>query len=144
MKPKPLSSLNHFTVPVAMYDPPLSLLLAAYAEVLVKRQPTGASSAFSPDRSPAVTQQRLNQIDPRVYASFPAAVSRIFGAWNRSLAAGYQAGRDGYHRGHRHARPPGSNPANARAFGGAPGAPSDRRGGQRVIRRNAGCSAPPA
>jgi hypothetical protein len=27
IKPKPLSSLNHFTVPVAMYDPPLSLLL---------------------------------------------------------------------------------------------------------------------
>jgi hypothetical protein len=28
MKPKPLSSLNHFTVPVAMYDTPLQLLSA--------------------------------------------------------------------------------------------------------------------
>ena len=51
----------------------------------MKRQPTGASSAFSPNRSPAVTPQRLNQIDPRVYGSFFAAILADLRAQARPL-----------------------------------------------------------
>src|SRR3954452_18014653 len=65
MNPKPLSSLNHLTVPVATVLPP-ALMCAANAEIAVSKTTSAGTTASGDVARPDVSSLAATHLDPRL------------------------------------------------------------------------------